>query len=142
MYKTDDLQKELLDYLNDNKMAIKPLKSKDDLTKTGTKPLSYIQFISNTYQDGKLHTFKANFNLYFVDKTLSNGTKSELLELLDIARGLLAGARVEMLPYVKKENPVIITRETFTETKSSVFVYVMNISIKVGIPNENSKNTN
>ena len=138
MYKTNSLQQEIIDYLNDNNIQIKPLQSKGDLTKIGTSALSYIQFVSNSYLKGQYHSFNADFSLYFVDKVLSQEGKSDLLELLDKARSLLVGIGIDYEGYVKKENPVIITRETYTETKNSVFVYVMNISIKVGIKNANS----
>ena len=138
MYSTIELQQEIIDYFTDNGITIKPLATKDDLTKVGTSPLSYIQFVSNSYKSGQYHSFNADFNLYFIDKTLSVGTMSELLELLDKARSLMIGARVEYKNYVSRENPVIITRETFTETNSSVFVYVMNISMKVRMKNANS----
>ena len=138
MHNTTELQKELIDYLNENGIAIKELMNKEDLTKVGTKPLMYIQFISNTYKEGKLHSFDSNFNLYFVNKTLSNGQKSELLDLLDKTRSLFVGARIEYGDSVSKENPVIIKDEVFTETKSYVFVYTMKISIHVRIKNANS----
>ncbi len=138
MYKTDELQNMLIEFLDDNELPIEALRSKDDLTRTGTKPLSYIQFVGNRYTKGIYHTFHADFNLYFVDKSLSNGIKSELLELLDKARGLLIGVRIDYEPFVTKETPVIIDSENYTETKSSVFVYTMNISIKVGIKNAKS----
>jgi len=135
MYRTSKLQKMLIDFLKNNNIEIQELKDKEELTKIGTKQLIKMQFVGNTYFERKKHIFNANFNIYVVDKTLSLEEKNRLLDTLDDIRGLLIGARVEYEEYVSKEKTVIIDSENYTDTKSSVFVYTMKISVEVKLKN-------
>lgn len=129
-----------VDFLNEANIQVKPLETKEQLSMTVSSPTIYIQFIGNTYPlNSAPNYFNANFKIYILNKTLSEKKKSELLTILDTIRQHLVGARVDYEKYVTKENPVIIKNETFHETKSSVFAYTFDFSVKVGVSNVHNK---
>ena len=130
-FQINKLQNDFIDFLRKNDVDIVPLITKSDLDKTGVKPKVFLQFVQNRW----IAPLKMEvvFNVYIVHKTLGGTGDHSIIDIMDRIRPLLASARVEYEPYVSKRNYVKIEDESFAETNSMAFIYVIRFSIEASI---------
>lgn len=134
MLKTRDIINEIAKTFSNENVKIEVLKTKADLRFSTNRSKAYLQFVENRYINETTHYFNAVFNIYIVGKSLMGTNNNSLYDFLDDIRGVLTGSRLEMLPYITKNDQIVIEAEKFTETQSDSFIYTVRFRLKIKNP--------